>query len=94
MSGGDIGAKNGKLVAMIGGDKDAVESMKPLFDCYCGNIAHMGGAGKGQETKMANQIMISGAMIGLCEGLVAGYKCGLDLEQMLNLLKGGAAGSA
>lgn len=47
VSGGDVGAKNGKLVAMIGGEKKAVESMNPLFECYCGNIAHMGGAGKG-----------------------------------------------
>ncbi len=94
VSGGDVGAKSGKLVAMIGGEPEAVKSAQPLFDCYCGSTAHMGGAGKGQQTKMANQVMIAGAMVGMCEGLLTGHKCGLDLEQMVGLLKGGAAGSA
>ena len=79
VSGGDIGAKNGKLVSMVGGEKEAVEAVMPVLKCYSANIAHMGGPGKGQETKMVNQIMISGAMVAMCEGLVAGHKCGLDL---------------
>ena len=59
VSGGDIGARNGKLVTMIGGDEDAVSKAKPLLECYSLEIQHMGKAGSGQQTKAANQIIIA-----------------------------------
>ena len=80
MSGGDIGARNGKLVTMIGGDADAVAKVKPLLDCYSLEIQHMGKAGSGHATKAANQILIASTMVGVCEALVYGQKAGLDLH--------------
>lgn len=93
VSGGDIGAINGKLVTMIGGDKEAVDAVIPLMDEYSQDCRHMGGPGAGQHTKMANQVMIATTMCGLCEALIYGHKAGLDLSQLIDLLKNGAAGS-
>ncbi len=80
MSGGDIGAKNGKLVTMIGGDAETVEKVKPLLSSYSLEIQHMGKPGAGQQTKAANQIMNAHNMVGVCEALVFGHKAGLDLK--------------
>jgi len=93
VSGGDIGAKNGKLVTMVGGDQEIVAQAKPLLDCYSAEVQHLGKAGAGQHTKAANQIFIASTMIATCEGLLYGHKAGLDLEQMISLLSKGAAGS-
>eukprot|EP00475_Leptophrys_vorax_P036718 TRINITY_DN62513_c0_g1_i1.p1 TRINITY_DN62513_c0_g1~~TRINITY_DN62513_c0_g1_i1.p1 ORF type:complete len:304 (-),score=13.33 TRINITY_DN62513_c0_g1_i1:11-922(-) len=93
VSGGDIGAKNAALSIMIGGDKDVVESLQPLFSAMGKTIVYQGGAGAGQHTKMANQILIATNMIGVCESLLYGYKAGLDLPTMLQSVGPGAAGS-
>ncbi len=63
VSGGDIGAKNGKLVTMVGGEKAAVEHVRPLLDLYSTQVEHMGAPGAGQSTKAANQIMIAMSMM-------------------------------
>jgi 3-hydroxyisobutyrate dehydrogenase len=76
---------------MVGGDTEAVEAIMLLFEAMGKNIVHQGGAGAGQHTKMCNQITIAGTMIGVCEGLLYGYKAGLDLETMLSSISGGAA---
>src|SRR5207302_2347065 len=89
----DVGAKNAGLSIMIGGDKDVVEALKPLFECMGKTIIHQGGPGAGQHTKMVNQILISTCMIGVCEALLYGYKAGLDLETVLKSVSVGAAGS-
>ncbi len=91
VSGGDIGAKNGALSIMVGGDKNAVDTVMPLFEIMGKNIVYQGGAGNGQHTKMCNQITIAGTMIGVCESLLYGYKAGLDLPTMLKSISGGAA---
>ena len=78
---------------MIGGDADAIEHCMPLLNCYSRQVMNMGEAGQGQHTKAANQIMISTTMIGVCESLIYGHKAGLKLDQMIQLLQGGAAGS-
>ncbi len=93
VSGGDIGAKNAALSIMIGGDKDVVDALNPLFSAMGKTIIHQGGPGAGQHTKMANQILIASNMIGVCEALLYGYKAGLDLETMLKSVGPGAAGS-
>jgi len=93
VSGGDIGARNGKLVTMAGGDEAALGRVKALLECYSQELKHMGGAGKGQHTKAANQILIAGAMISTCESLIYGHKAGLDLSQLINVLNKGAASS-
>src|SRR5215203_712585 len=93
VSGGDVGAKNAALSIMIGGDKDVVAAVTPVFEAMGKTIVHQGGPGAGQHTKMVNQILISSNMIALCEGLLYGYKAGLDLETVFKSVSVGAAGS-
>jgi 3-hydroxyisobutyrate dehydrogenase len=92
VSGGDVGAKNGTLSIMVGGDKADVDEVMPLLQIMGKNIVYEGKAGSGQHTKMCNQITIAGTMIGVCESLLYGYKAGLDLNVMLEAISGGAAG--
>lgn len=92
VSGGDVGAKNGTLSIMVGGDKADVDTIMPLFEIMGSNIIYNGPAGAGQHTKMCNQITIAGTMIGMCEALLYGHKAGLDLNVMLQAISGGAAG--
>src|SRR5207247_3317970 len=70
VSGGDVGAKNTALSIMIGGDKDVVDAVTPIFECMGKTIIHQGPAGSGQHTKMVNQILIASNMIAVCEGLL------------------------
>ncbi|HEU4685043.1 MAG TPA: NAD(P)-dependent oxidoreductase [Nitrospira sp.] len=91
VSGGDIGARNATLSIMIGGDKQAVQAVMPLFEALGQTIVHHGEAGSGQHAKLCNQIVIAGTMIGVCESLVYGYRAGLDLTRMLRSIGGGAA---
>ncbi len=93
VSGGDVGAKNAALSIMIGGDKEVVAAVQPVFECMGKTIIHQGGPGAGQHTKMVNQILISSNMIAVCEGLLYGYKAGLDLETVFKSVSVGAAGS-
>ncbi len=91
VSGGDVGAKAATLSIMVGGDTDAVAKVMPLFQSMGKNIVHQGGAGNGQHTKMCNQIVLAGTIIGVCESLLYGYKAGLDLDTMLSSITKGAA---
>ncbi len=93
VSGGDVGAKNAALSIMIGGDKDVVDAVGPVFEAMGKTIVHQGPAGAGQHTKMVNQILISSTMVAMCEGLLYAYKAGLDLETVLKSVSVGAAGS-
>jgi len=93
VSGGDVGAKNAALSIMIGGDKDVIDDITPLFDCMGKTIVHQGGPGAGQHTKMVNQILIAANMIALCEGLLYAHKAGLDPETAFKSVSVGAAGS-
>lgn len=93
VSGGDIGAQNGTLSIMVGGDKDIFEKVIPVLSVFGTNIVYQGDAGAGQHTKMCNQIVIAGGMIGICESLAYGLKAGLDLETVLKSISSGAAGS-
>jgi len=91
VSGGDVGARNATLSIMVGGDKAAFEAVLPLLQALGKSIVHQGGPGAGQHTKLCNQIVIAGTMIGVCESLLYGKKAGLDLETMLQSIRGGAA---
>jgi 3-hydroxyisobutyrate dehydrogenase len=93
VSGGDVGAKNAALSIMVGGDAEAFEAVRPLFDCMGKTIVHQGPAGAGQHTKMVNQILIAGTMVGVCEALIYGHKAGLDMNTVLKSVSTGAAGS-
>ena len=92
VSGGQLGAVNGNLSIMIGGEKETVESVRDIFETFGKNIVYQGAAGAGQHAKMCNQITIAGTIIGVCEGLIYGRKAGLDLTVMLESITKGAAG--
>jgi 3-hydroxyisobutyrate dehydrogenase len=91
VSGGDGGAKNAALSIMIGGDATSVQAVMPLFELLGKKIVHQGGPGSGQQAKLCNQIVIAGTMVGVCESLLYGHKAGLDLNRMLESIRGGAA---
>ncbi len=93
VSGGDVGAKNATLSIMIGGDEAAFDACKPLFEAMGKTVAHMGGPGAGQHTKMANQIALAGAIATTCEAIEYAAKNGLDPRRTLATLAQGAAGS-
>jgi 3-hydroxyisobutyrate dehydrogenase len=93
VSGGDIGAKNGTLSIMVGGDKSTFENVLPIFELMGKNIVYQGPAGSGQHCKMANQIAIANTMMGVCESIRYAEKAGLDPETVLKSIEAGAAGS-
>lgn len=93
VSGGDIGAKTGKLAIMVGGDEEAFTELLPIFEVIGENIIYQGDAGAGQHTKMANQITIASNMIGVCESIMYARKAGLDPERVLRSITTGAAAS-
>jgi 3-hydroxyisobutyrate dehydrogenase len=93
VSGGDVGAKEARLSIMIGGDRQAVEALRPCWEAMGRTIVYQGGPGAGQHTKMVNQVLIASNMIGVCEALLYGYKAGLDLNTVMESVASGAAGS-
>lgn len=93
VSGGDVGAQNGSLTIMTGGDEKDFKALYPLFAALGENIVHQGAAGAGQHTKMSNQITIASNMVGVCEAMVYAKKAGLDPETVLKSITNGAAGS-
>lgn len=93
VSGGDIGARDGTLAIMVGGDKQAFDACAPLFAAMGKNIVYEGGAGCGQHVKLANQIAVAGAVMGACEAVAYAKAVGLDPDTMLATISTGAAGS-
>jgi len=93
VSGGDVGAKNATLSIMVGGDAEALEAVKPIFECMGKLIVHQGSAGMGQHTKAVNQILIAGAITSVCEAMLYAYRAGLDPTTVLQSVGAGAAGS-
>ena len=93
VSGGDIGAREGTLAIMVGGDEAVFNRVLPIFELLGKNIALMGGPGMGQHTKMSNQILIAANMIGVVEALLYARKAGLDLERVIDVVGQGAASS-
>lgn len=93
VSGGDVGAKNGTLAIMVGGNHEIFNEVMPLFKIMGENIILQGDAGAGQHTKMVNQIAIATNMIGVCEAIVYAKKAGLNPSRVLDSVSTGAAGS-
>lgn len=93
VSGGDVGAREARLSIMIGGEREAVESLQPCWEAMGKTIVHQGGPGAGQHTKMVNQTLIASNMVGVCEALLYAYKAGLDLDTVMQSVASGAAGS-
>ncbi len=93
VTGGDTGAKAGTLSILAGGEQEDFDAALPVFQAMGKNIRYMGEAGAGQKTKLCNQIAIAGALAGACEALSYAKGCGLDGEEVLAAISGGAAGS-
>lgn len=93
VSGGDIGAKNGTLSVMVGGDADAFEKIKPVLAAMGKNIQRLGDSGAGQACKACNQICVLGNLLATCEAIKLARSFGLDVEQMASVVSGGAGGS-
>ncbi|MBP7503274.1 MAG: NAD(P)-dependent oxidoreductase, partial [Aquabacterium sp.] len=91
--GGNLGALNGVLTVMCGGDAEAYARVQPVIAAYARAVTHLGDSGAGQLAKMVNQIAVAGLLQGLAEALVFGQKAGLDMTQVLNVISQGAASS-
>ncbi len=93
VSGGEKGAIEGTLTIMVGGDPQALEKARPVFEAMGRRITHFGPAGNGQYAKLCNQILVAVNLVGVCEALTFGAKAGLDLSVLHQALTGGAANS-
>jgi 3-hydroxyisobutyrate dehydrogenase-like beta-hydroxyacid dehydrogenase len=93
VSGGQIGAENGVLTVMVGGDPDAFTRAEPVIAAHARKIGHMGPAGAGQLTKMVNQICNIGIAQGLAEGIHFAERAGLDIARVIEVIAKGAAQS-
>ena len=93
VSGGDTGARAGTLAIMVGGDRKAFDRAVPIFEAMGKSIRYMGAAGSGQHTKMANQIAIAGTLAGVCEAIAYARAAGLDVDEVISTISGGAASS-
>ncbi len=93
VTGGDTGARAGTLSILAGGDEADFEACMPLFQAMGTNINYQGKAGCGQHCKLANQIMIAGALSGVCEAIAYAKEKGLDPDTLLRSVSAGAAGS-
>lgn len=93
VSGGDVGAKNGTLSIMVGGDEEDFIACNEIFSAMGTTIVYEGKPGSGQHTKMANQIAIAGTIAGVCEAMAYAQRTGLDTQTMLDSISKGAAGS-
>lgn len=93
VSGGDIGAREGRLSIMVGGDADTVAALAPIWDVLGATTVRQGGPGAGQHTKMVNQTLVAGGIVSVCEALLYAYAAGLDPSTVLESVGSGAAGS-
>ena len=91
--GGSEGAQKATLTIFVGGDADDVERARPVLAALGRTITHVGPIGAGQAVKAVNQVIIAGAYLGVAEGIVLAIKAGLDVEQVVTALGGGAAQS-
>ena len=91
VSGGDVGAQQGTLAIMVGGDEAVFQDCLDLFQAMGQNIVHVGGPGAGQVAKVCNQIIAAGTMAAMSEALVLAAKAGADVERVIEAIRGGAA---
>jgi 3-hydroxyisobutyrate dehydrogenase len=93
VSGGDVGAREATLAIMVGGEPSVFDAIQPLFTLLGKTISLMGASGSGQHTKMTNQILIAGTMIGVVESLLYALQAGMDAHQVIDVIGKGAASS-
>jgi len=93
VSGGSEGARNATLTIFVGGAEDDFERARPVLTALGRTITHVGPIGAGQAVKAVNQVILAGTYLGVAEGIVLAIKAGLDVEQVVEALGGGAAQS-
>jgi 2-hydroxy-3-oxopropionate reductase len=93
VSGGDIGARDGTLSIMVGGEEDDFERVRSLFEIMGGTVVHVGGTGAGQVVKACNQIVVALVIEAVAEAMVLGTKAGVATGSVLEILSGGLASS-
>jgi 3-hydroxyisobutyrate dehydrogenase len=93
VSGGSEGAQKATLTIFVGGDAADVERARPVLEALGKTITHVGPVGAGQAVKAVNQVILAGTYLGVAEGIVLAMKAGLDVEQVVGALGGGAAQS-
>jgi 3-hydroxyisobutyrate dehydrogenase len=93
VSGGSEGAKKGTLSIFVGGEAADLERARPVLESLGTTITHVGPIGAGQAVKAVNQVILAGTYLGVAEGVVLALKSGLDVEQVVGALSGGAAQS-
>jgi 2-hydroxy-3-oxopropionate reductase len=91
VSGGDVGAREGTLSIMVGGEAEDVQRAKPLFEVLGSSVVHVGPAGAGQVVKACNQVLVAVIFAGVSEALVLGSKLGVEPSAVLDALSGGMA---
>jgi 3-hydroxyisobutyrate dehydrogenase len=93
VSGGVEGARSGTLALMVGGRAETVEKVRPVLEAMGNRIMHMGDTGAGQATKAVNQVMCAGINQAVTEALAFGQALDLDLDKVIEVVSGGAAGN-
>jgi len=93
VSGGERGAVEGTLSIMVGGEPEAFDRARPVFDCLGRTVTYMGPSGSGQAAKLCNQAVCVLNILAVCEGLMLARRSGLDAERLLSAITKGAAGS-
>jgi 3-hydroxyisobutyrate dehydrogenase len=93
VSGGSEGAKKGTLSIFVGGEASDLDRARPVLESLGTTITHVGPIGSGQAVKAVNQVILAGTYLGVAEGIVLAMKAGLDVDQVVGALSGGAAQS-
>ena len=93
VTGGSEGARNATLAILVGGAPVDLERARPILSAIGRTVTHLGPVGAGQAAKAVNQVILAGTYLGVAEGLVLALKAGLDPEQVVTALSGGAAQS-
>ena len=93
VTGGTEGAKAGSLTVLVGGDAAAVQQVQPVLEVIGGTVHHFGAVGRGQQVKAVNQVLVAGSYAAVAEAMALGQRLQLPMQQVVEALKGGAAGS-
>ncbi len=93
VTGGTIGAEQGTLTIMVGGDYEAFRRAEPILSLLGRKIIYMGPSGSGQLAKLCNQVSVALSLLGTCEALLLASKAGLDLKKVLEAISTGAGSS-
>ena len=93
VTGGTEGAKAGSLTVLVGGDASALNQVRPVLEVIGGTVHHFGAVGRGQQVKAVNQVLVAGSYAAVAEAMALGQRLELPMQQVVEALKGGAAGS-